>query len=329
MKNNENKLKHFAVDTVKGVTLGISVAIPGLSAGTIAVAEKCYDTLIDSITGLKKNFKQSFLTLLPYVLGLIIGALAAFIGIQKGYEKAPFSITGAFAGLVLGSLPVVILELKKHQSKKELTIHILALVLCLLLAAGLGITTALTGFDLTSYMLQRVWWMYVLSLISGIVAAFACVVPGISGSMSMMVLGMYLPILNSFATRSGDLSVFNGNQDTKFIVTGFVILFILLIGALIGLLLASKIMKNLLSNHRVSTFYAILGLIIGSVISMFINSNLYPKYISNTIQTWDYGVGAGLFIVCCIITFLLTKPKKEKIVEPISTDNDSKTETND
>ena len=49
----------FIIDVVKGITLGISAAVPGLSAGTIAVAEKCYDGLIDNITGLKKHFKKA------------------------------------------------------------------------------------------------------------------------------------------------------------------------------------------------------------------------------------------------------------------------------
>ncbi len=309
----ENKPKtRFLVNTVKGVTLGISVAIPGLSAGTIAVAEKCYDTIIDSIAGIRKAFKQNFLILLPYLLGLLIGALAAFIGIQKGYKAAPFTITGAFAGLVLGSLPITFGELKKHQNTKELVTHITSFALCLLVSAGLGIFTALYQINLETAMQNREWWIYLLSILSGIIGAFACVVPGISGSMSLMVIGMYFPILNTFATTKGELSIFAHTDDMAFVLTGILILVLLIIGALIGLGFSSKIMNKLLSNHRISTFYAILGLILGSVISMFINSNIYPKYFDGSIQTWDYVTGAILLFVITVsmILFFLLKKKK-------------------
>ncbi len=309
----ENKPKtRFLVNTVKGVTLGISVAIPGLSAGTIAVAEKCYDTIIDSIAGIRKAFKQNFLVLLPYLLGLLIGALAAFIGIQKGYKAAPFTITGAFAGLVLGSLPITFGELKKHQNTKELVTHVTSFALCLLVSAGLGIFTALYQINLETAMQNREWWIYLLSILSGIIGAFACVVPGISGSMSLMVIGMYFPILNTFATTKGELSIFAHTDDMAFVLTGILILVLLIIGALIGLGFSSKIMNKLLSNHRISTFYAILGLILGSVISMFINSNIYPKYLDGSIQTWDYITGAILLFVITVsmILFFLLKKKK-------------------
>lgn len=298
--NNENQKEttkkqplSFIIDTVKGITLGISVAVPGLSAGTIAVAEKCYDTIIDSVSDLRKSFKKNFFILLPYVLGLLIGALAAFIGIQKGYNAAPFTLTGLFAGLVLGSLPVAITELKRGTNKKETILHILSFTLCLLVAAGLGIITALCKTDLATYLNNREWWIYILVLFAGFIAAFACIVPGISGSMSMMVIGMYYPILNSFI---GDKSIFKQN-DTTFLLTGLLIALIVFIGIIIGIIVASKVMKNLLNNHRVTTFYGILGLIIGSVVSMFINSSIYPLYLENSIKTWDYVVGSILLVL--------------------------------
>lgn len=314
-ENKENKKKNgaarFLVDGAKGVTLGISAAVPGLSAGTIAVAESCYDTLIDAIASLRKEFGKSFLTLLPYIVGLIVGAMAALIGIAKGYEAAPFSLTGFFAGFVFGSLPVTFKELKRGNSHKEKTTHVLSFVLCLLLAGGIGVLTALTRVDLASYLQQRVWWIYLLAVVSGLVASFACIVPGISGSMSLMVIGMYYPILHTFFSRSDGLSIW-GNPDGGYVGTGIVLLLLLALGAVIGVVLASKIMKVLLSKHRVSTFYGILGLILGSLVSMFVNSDIYPKYQAG-IATWDYILGAVLFAVSsCAVILLLRYADKKK-----------------
>ena len=302
-----NKATRFLVDTVKGVTLGVSVAVPGLSAGTIAVSERCYDTIIDSMTSLRKEFKKSILTLLPFVLGLLIGAVLAFIGIQKGYDVAPFTFTGLFAGLIIGSIPVAIWELKHGQNKKEIFFHIFAFSLCLIIAAGLGIVTALTNFDLSTYLNERKIWMYFFIILAGFIAAFACVVPGISGSMSMMVIGMYFPILNMV---TGENSIWH-SDDKKIILTGIVLLLLLVIGAIGGLIVSSKTMKILLSKHRVTTFYGILGLIIGSIVSMFINSNIYVKY-QEGIATWDYIVGAILLVVGAVGSFLLIKFTNKK-----------------
>ena len=309
-KAKKRNVGHFLLDGVKGITLGISAAIPGLSAGTIAVAESCYDTLIDAITSLRKTFKKGFLVLLPYILGLIIGALAALIGIDKGYQAAPFSLTGLFAGFVFGSLPITFKELKKGNNAKETTIHIISFLLCLIVAGGIGVLCALTKLDLASYLQTRVWWMYLLVFLAGIIAAGACIVPGISGSMSLMVIGMYYPILHTFFSRKDDLSIWKSSEGS-YIGTGVVLLLLLVIGAVIGVVLSSKMMKVLLSKHRVSTFYGILGLILGSLVSMFINADIYPKYQAG-IATWDYIVGAVLFCLAAVAIFFLIKYSDKK-----------------
>lgn len=306
MENTKKNIAHFFLDTLKGITLGISVAIPGLSAGTIAVAERCYDTIVDSAAGFRKSPKKNFIILLPFVLGLLFGALAAFIGIQKGYDLAPFTLTGLFAGLVLGSLPVAIVELKKGKTTKSKIIHSVCFLVSLAIASGLGIITALNNFQLNDPLINRVWWMYIVILLAGIIAAFACVVPGISGSMSMMVIGMYYPILNTYL---GEDAIWH-SSDKSFIITGIVLGCLLALGILIGLILSSKVMKYLLTKHRVSTFYAIAGLIIGSVVSMFINSTIYPLY--PTIKTWDFITGSVLAVVAFGVVLFITWPKKEK-----------------
>ena len=326
MDKQKNKVGSFLLDSAKGVTLGISVAIPGLSAGTIAVAERCYDTLIDSITSLRKEFKKNFFILLPYLLGLIAGALAAFVGIKRGYDVAPFTITGLFAGFILGSLPVAISELKRGNGIKEIFKHILAFSIALLIAGGLGVVTALTSFSLETALQNREIYMYFMALLAGIIGAASCIIPGISGSMSMMVIGMYFPVLNMIMRGANKdplfdytlFSVFRDSTphsgDMSFFFTGILFLVILLIGAIIGLVLASKVMKKLLADHRVTTFYGIVGLILGSLISMFINSSIFPKY-QEGLQTWDLILGFVLMVLSCVGIFFFIRfsnKRKEK-----------------
>ena len=306
----KKRVASFFLDILRGVSLGISAAVAGLSAGTVAVAERCYDTLIGAVADLRKKFKSSFLTLLPYALGLILGAIAALIGIQRGYHAAPFTLTGLFAGFVAGSLPVAISELRKGNNAKEKWVHAIAFLLCFALAALLGIITALTDFRLTIFDSEGhlSWYVYLMMLLAGYLGAFACVVPGISGSMSLMVIGMYYPILNTYTGKEAIWH--SGNQTT--IVLGLLLAGILVIGAILGIITGSKIMKYFLSQRRVSTFYGILGLVLGSLVSMFMNSSIYPLY--PTIAVWDYILGAILFVLAGVGMFFLVfyAGKKEK-----------------
>ncbi len=309
-ENQKRSFKSVLFDFLKGITLGISAAIAGLSAGTIAVAEGCYDTLINAVSNLKKKFKESFFILLPYFVGLLLGAIVALIGIQRGYNAAPFSITSFFAGLVLGSLPVTFKELRKGKTTKEKTSHCLSFLLCLVLAAGLGIITALFKWQVSLFGTDGsvAWYAYFLMIVAGIIGAFACVVPGISGSMSLMVIGLYYPILNAY---TGANSIWHSDNKIT-IILGILLVFLFAMGAIGGVIVGSKTMKYLLNKFRVTTFYGILGLILGSLVSMYINSSIFPLYagvetngVVSKIQTWDYIVGAVLFVLAAVGIFFL------------------------
>ncbi len=297
--------KNFLVDTLKGLPLGVSAAVPGVSAGTIAIIERCYDRIINSIADLKKNFKANFLSLLPFLLGYLIGGALALLAIKKGYEFAPFCLTGLFGGFILGSLPSIAVELHKGNNIKEKLWHIGAMLICFVLASLLGILSALYKLDLTSAMERHDWWIYPYVFLAGALGAGACLVPGVSGSMCLMVMGLYIPLLNKLI---GENSFFlNGD-----ILSGVIYVLVLLFGAIVGLVVASKGMKYLLASHRTTTFYAIFGLILGSLVSMFMNSSIYPVYLDASHPTWDYIVGGCLLVGGALLTYLLYKFSNKK-----------------
>lgn len=334
MENEKNRsFKEVVLDFLRGITLGVSAAVAGLSAGTIAVVEGIYDKLIGAISTLRANFKKNLLYLLPIILGAACGAIAAFIGIQKGYSAAPFSTTSLFAGLIFGSLPFTFNELKKGTNNKEKTNHALSFAICLIVAAGLGIVTALTKWQISFISSDNniYWYAFILIIVAGFIGAFACIVPGVSGSMSLMVLGVYYPILNMY---TGDDAIWH--KDSKVVILGFVLIALFAIGVLAGAFVGSKAMKRLLDKHRATTFWGILGLILGSLVSMYINSSIFPLYAGYDknagatcydidvcppeivkIQTWDYIVGAVLFILAAaaMIGLYVYMNKKKKASE--------------
>lgn len=302
---NESAKKNFLVDTLKGLPLGVSAAVPGVSAGTIAIIERCYDRIISSIADIKEDFKHNFLSLLPFLLGYLIGGALALLAIKKGYEFAPFCLTGLFGGFIIGSLPSIAVELHKGNSIKEKLWHIGAMLFCFALASLLGILSALYKLDLTAAMTNHDWWIYPYVFLAGALGAGACLVPGVSGSMCLMVMGLYIPLLGKLI---GSDSFFM----TGDVLNGVIITLVLLLGAIAGLVVASKGMKYLLAKHRTTTFFAIFGLILGSLVSMFMNSSIYPVYLDSSHPTWDYIVGGCLLLGGALLTYLLYKFSNKK-----------------
>ena len=299
MEEKTNK-SNFLVDTLKGLPLGVSAAVPGVSAGTISIIEKCYDRIINGIADLKKDFKANFLSLLPFLLGYLIGGALALLAIKKGYELAPFCLTGLFAGFIIGSLPSITVELHKGESVKEKVKHLVAMLICFAVASLLGILSALYKLDLTKAMEEHSWWIYPYVFLAGALGAGACLVPGVSGSMCLMVMGLYIPLLGKLI---GNDSFFM----TGDVLNGVIVALTLVVGALAGLVIASKGMKYLLAKHRTTTFFAIFGLILGSLVSMFMNSSIYPVYLDASHPLWDYIVGGSLLVGGAVLTYFLYK----------------------
>lgn len=301
----ENKKDNFIKDSLKGLPLGVSAAVPGVSAGTIAIIEKCYDRIISSIADIRKNFKQSFFSLLPFLLGYAVGGLAALLGIKWGYNAAPFAVTGLFGGFILGSLPSVFVELKKGKDAKEKIQLFIPLIISFVVASALGILSALFEIDFTSSLANHDWWIYPYVFLAGAIGAGSCLVPGVSGSMFLMVMGLYIPLLD---ISLGDHAFYKTGDW----LSGIITLLLLLAGAICGLVVASKGMKVLLEKHRDGTYYSIFGLILGSLVSMFINSKIFPVYMDASHPIWDYIVGGALLVGGAVLTFVMYKVLSKK-----------------
>lgn len=290
--------------------------VPGVSAGTMAVLVGIYDELIDAIAGLRKHFKESMRTLFPILIGLILSSVLILIAVQKGYPYAPFVITCVFAGLILGSLPLVTKELKNQKTTaKSLSLILIGLII----AAGIGVLSYCSvkywNFDLNTYFLAGTyWWVYIVVFVAGFISAIACVIPGISGAMILYIFGLYTPILSIVISQrdtSGNIVVPSMFHDTSRLGSGFGYLICLGVGILLGLGVVAKAMKKLLETKRVPTFQVVLGFILGSVISMFINQNIYntntQQTIYETTPLWGYIVGPILFVLSLVGFYLLSK----------------------
>ena len=301
------KVLTFFLDFLKGIGIGISCIIPGVSGGTFALLTNCYDKLVGAVSTIFKNFLKSFLILLPIGLGILLGAVAGYFGISKAFDYILFTIIALFAGLILGSIPSLFGEVK-HEKVQPM--YVLALILAFLFVVGIGVISFIISIRYPDYSIASMfenpqWYLYVLMFPIGIIGSFALVTPGISGSMLLLVLGFYQPILDTIH----DLIHFNNP------VSNFFLLFIFGLGVLFGFFFMSKLMKYLLDKRRTITYYSIIGFVMGSLISIFLNLEIYngsETYLGLIKNPVELAIGIPLFIVGALASFFLIMLAKKR-----------------
>lgn len=272
------------INILKGVLIGIAAIIPGFSGGTIACVVGCYDELIEAVSGIGKHFKQSVLTLLPFLLGILIGAMSIF-PISWGLNNYPLVTVCLFAGLLIGSIPSFHKNIKGKSNKN----NILSAVICGTIFLVIIILNLTIGEGNYVSLNSSAWWAYIVLLLAGMIGSAALVVPGISGSMVLMILGFYNPIMDiikGFIQVVGNslglnLSLdFASSQFAESLNNGFVLpaIFMILcfgIGIILGFYLISKLMKYLLTKHKTATYFAIFSFILVSLVGIYAVPSYY------------------------------------------------------
>lgn len=302
------KAKSFLLDIARGSTLGLGM-IPGVSAGTMAVIAGFYDRLITGISELRRNFKKSFLSLLPLGIGAVVSAIIVMVLVHFGYSSAPVAISAAFAGIIIGSLPLLMSEIKNQKkSAKSASLIILGAII----AAGIGILSCLAkfywNFDLGQAFIDGEWWVYLAVFAAGFIAATACIIPGISGAMILFTLGLYTPIINTYIGGNSMI------HDHSRLLSGSFMTLSLVVGILLGFIFVSKAMKKLLSSHHDATFDAVIGFVLGSLVSLFLNQEMIieaesglKEWVYVSTPLWEWIVASLLLIAFAAIFFFVSR----------------------
>ena len=233
-----------------GIMMGIADAIPGISGGTIALLLGIYEELIGSISNfninLFKNLKKKGIKYCwnkingNFLLSLISGVLLSLVSFVKIFsiliQKYPLFIWSFFLGLILATLFVINRNINKWNIVNFILSFIFAFLTILLSIINPSISENINLFYI---------------LICGIIASSAMILPGISGSLILVILGVYTLIINAL-----------NNLEYNIIL-------VFLIGCLIGIINFSKIIKWLFHNYRDYTFSIMLGLVIGSIYTVW------------------------------------------------------------
>lgn len=290
----KKSIKEKALDLVKGLAIGVSFIIPGVSGGTMAVILGIYDKIINAINNLAKKFVESVKILLPIALGAALAILICWYPFKLAFEHIMLVMVSLFAGFIVGGMPGIIDEVRNVKIKP---IYIVVAIIAIVLSVALGILSVLMELNIQSLYDSRPWWLYIIIVLVGIIASFALVMPGISGSMILMVLGFYTPTLNLI---DNFLSWTNIGPSLS-------ILACLALGVVLGVILASKVMAFLLSKFRVGTFYAIIGIIIGSLIAIYYNFEISEYYIRLGFRWWEILLSVLALLAGVAVSYILVR----------------------
>lgn len=266
----------------RGILMGISDLIPGVSGGTIAFILGIYDRLLESISGFfSREWKKQLGFLVPLGIGIVITLLlfSRFIEflLENHYEATQFF----FMGLILGVLPYI---MKQAEVKKNFTARhlVILLVIGAALASMAFIQTDENIAPITDLSLPT----FFLLFFSGWLASMAMLLPGISGSFILLLIGVYSTAINALSTLNLPIVLTIGA------------------GVMVGFVVSSKVISYLLEHFTYVTYAAIIGLIIGSLFVVF------PGFASDTATLVTSLI---TFVVGLVFTLWFSSPKKTDI----------------
>lgn len=277
----------FLKDMCKGAVIGISNIIPGVSGGTMAVSMGIYDKLIHCITHLFKEFKKSILFLLPIILGAGIALVASSFGLEYLFGNFPVPTNLLFIGLILGGLPAITKKVKGSKLKAG---HVAAFLVFFLMVVALAAIGEQEGSaaDLSFNLLNLLKLFGV-----GVIASATMVIPGVSGSMVLLVIGYYHPILENINDFIRALTAF----DIEGILYGCGILVPFGIGVLVGIFGIAKVIEIIFEKFPLYAFWAIIGLIVASPIAIVLmNLGSFAGITVATVAASIVTLAAGFFI---------------------------------
>ena len=290
---------NFLLNVLKGIMIGIANVIPGVSGGTMAVSLGIYDRLLGSISGLFKHLKESLAFLFPILLGCAIGIVGFTYAIEYLLSNHTFVTCRAFVGLILGGPPMLWKSMRKELKESRSSIGVsgvLFFLLGLLVCGGFPLLKA--GDEAMTVIAVTPLNMLILFVL-GVVASATMVIPGVSGSMMLMIFGYYYGIIG---TIKGFL---DGVRALDFTVMrdGFLLLFPFGIGVLLGIFLIAKLITFLFEQFGVQTYCAIMGLVIASPFAIFYNTGLFPML--SSLSVWTVLFGILLMAAGAVITNLV------------------------
>lgn len=268
----------------RGSLLGVANIMPGVSGGTLAISMGIYDKIIYAVTHLRKDPKNSIRILAPIGVGVLLGFIGLSYIIRWLFMFYPLQTNLLFIGLVLGGLPEIV---KPIRREKITAVRILVCLLFFSLVSVLPLLNISGKEAVMDFSFLTGAKMFGI----GIISAATMVVPGVSGSMILLILGYYQPLLDEITGCINGLLLMDGDR----ILRGIILLGPAVIGVGVGIIVIAKLVEYLLGHHKITSYWAILGLILASPIGIFLEMET-PSWDILPVLTGILALGLGLFV---------------------------------
>ena len=228
------------LNIIKGIFIGAGAIVPGVSSGVLCVIFGIYEKLLDSVLNFFKDIRHNIKFLFPIALGVGIGVLLFSNILNYLLYEFPIQTKSIFIGLIIGTIPSLIKEVNEKEKFKSQN------VAYLLIALAIGIITVVLEKRMS--IVSNIDGMNIMYLVMcGAIMSIGIVVPGVSSTIILMLLGVYSVYLQSVANLYLPVLIPLG------------------IGLILGSIIVMKLTKKLLENYYAKTFYSIIGFTIGSI----------------------------------------------------------------
>lgn len=240
------------LNAVRGFCMALADSVPGVSGGTIAFLLGFYDRFISSLDDLLRGGKTKRIAALKFLIQLGIGWAAgmgsAIIVLTRVFESHIYAVSSLFIGFILFAIPLVVQEERETLKGKWKWLFFTLI--------GIVFVVAVSSFNPVSGGAEQGMGMLPYVFLGGIVAISAMVLPGISGSTLLLIMGLYLPVITSVRAVMG----FDFSALPTVIAFG--------LGVCSGVILIIRLVRFLMEHYRPQMILLIVGLMLGSLYSV-------------------------------------------------------------
>ena len=289
----------YVIQFIRGFCMALADSVPGVSGGTIAFLLGFYDQFIDSIddliSGTKEERKAAILFLLKLGIGWVCGFVLAVLILTSVFESHIYAISSLFIGFIIFAIPIVIKEEKECLMAKKAAVPFILV--------GAAVVSAITYFNPVSgegsgvNLDHLTLGLAIFVFFAGMIAISAMVLPGISGSTILLILGLYLPIITAIK------EFLHLHFESFFTVVLFGC------GVLVGAVSIVKLIRKALDNFRAQTIYLIIGMMLGSIYAVIMGPTTL-EVPQPAMGIHDFSI--LFFIIGGIVIFGLQKMKDMK-----------------
>lgn len=276
---------------IKGFIMGIANIIPGVSGGTLAIILGIYEDFIGALSHFFKNFKKNLLFILPVGLG-ILASIATMSGVID-YSLNHYTLATVlfFVGLVLGGIPLLLNKVKGKKDSKPIS-NIIVFILTFSIVIFMAIAKLIFSTKFSISFASMTVIGFILLFLVGILAAGTMVIPGVSGSLVLMLIGYYEPVIKTIKSL----------VHFENVAHNLAIILVFGAGILVGIVGIAKLFEYLFKKHETITYYGVLGFIFASVIAIPISTF---TSISITFKVLELIIGTVCLLVGTVIAYKL------------------------